>query len=60
MQKILEKFIEEITQTRKLQATDFSKKLKTLVDKYNERKEEDELDSSMQEDFTKDIINLLA
>lgn len=37
---------------------DFSKKFSKLVEKYNERKEEDTLDSIVLEDFTDEIIDL--
>jgi type I restriction enzyme R subunit len=37
---------------------DFSKKFKALVDRYNERKESDILQSRVLEDFTEEIIDL--
>jgi type I restriction enzyme R subunit len=37
---------------------DFSKKFKALVDKYNERNEQDILVSNVLEDFTEEIIDL--
>ena len=58
LQKLLEKAIGEVSKTNKFQATDFSKKLKALVDKYNERKEGDVLVSSVLEDFSNEIIDL--
>ena len=42
----------------KVKAVDFSKKFTDLVEKYNERKEEDVLVSGVLEDFTDEIIDL--
>jgi len=58
LQKLLEKAIGEVSKTNKMQAVDFSKKFKALVDKYNERKEDDVLVSSVLEDFSNEIIDL--
>lgn len=41
-----------------MKGIDFSKKMKSLVDKYNERKESDVLRSEVLEDFTDEIIDL--
>jgi type I restriction enzyme R subunit len=43
----------------KSQGLDFSKRFKFLVDKYNERKEQDVLVSNVLEDFTDEIIDLI-
>jgi type I restriction enzyme, R subunit len=58
LQKLLEKAIGEVSKTNKVQATDFTKKFQAIVEKYNERKEDDVLVSSVLEDFSSDIINL--
>jgi type I restriction enzyme R subunit len=58
LQKLLEKAIGEVSKTNKHQATNFSKKLQEVVDKYNERKEDDVLVSSVLEDFSNEIIDL--
>jgi type I restriction enzyme R subunit len=58
LQKLLEKAIGEVSKTNKVQATDFTKKFQAIVEKYNERKEEDVLVSSVLEDFSNDIIDL--
>jgi type I restriction enzyme, R subunit len=58
LQKLLEKAIGEVAKTNKFQATDFSRKFKALVDKYNERKEGDVLVSGVLEDFSNEIIDL--
>jgi len=58
LQKLLEKAIGEVSKTNKIQGVDFTKKFQALVDKYNERKEEDVLVSSVLEDFSNQIIDL--
>jgi type I restriction enzyme R subunit len=58
LQKMLEKAIGEVSKTNKMQATDFTKKFQAIVEKYNERKEDDVLVSSVLEDFSSEIINL--
>lgn len=58
LQKLLEKAIGEVGKTNKMQAVDFTKKFQALVEKYNERKEEDVLVSSVIEDFSSEIIDL--
>ena len=55
---MLEKAIGEVSKTNKVQATDFTKKFQAIVEKYNERKEDDVLVSNVLEDFSSDIINL--
>ncbi|MDA3956786.1 type I restriction enzyme endonuclease domain-containing protein, partial [Oceanispirochaeta sp.] len=42
----------------KIQGVDFSKKFKAIVDKYNERKEDDTLRSEVMDDFADEIIGL--
>jgi len=58
LQQLLAKAIDEIKKVNKIQGFDFSKKFNALVEKYNERKEEDILVSSVLEDFTDEIIDL--
>jgi type I restriction enzyme R subunit len=58
LQKLLEKAIGEVSKTNKVQATDFTKKFQAIVEKYNERKEDDVLVSSVLEDFSNEIIDL--
>lgn len=41
-----------------MKALDFSKKLNSLVEKYNERKEQDVLVSDVLNDFTDGIVDL--
>ncbi len=59
LQQLLAKAIEDFKKVNKAKGMDFSKKFKALVDRYNERKEDDVLVSNVLEDFTDEIINLL-
>ena len=58
LQKLLAKAIEDIQKINKIMGVDFSKRLQFIVDKYNERKESDVLDSMVLEEFTDEIIDL--
>jgi type I restriction enzyme R subunit len=58
LQQLLLKAIDELKKTNKIQGVDFSKKFKGIVEKYNERSEQDILDSNVLEDFTDEIIDL--
>ncbi|KGK30531.1 type I restriction endonuclease subunit R [Cellulophaga sp. E6(2014)] len=58
LQQLLLKAIDELKKTNKIQGIDFSKKFKSIVDKYNERSEQDILNSNVLEDFTDEIIDL--
>ena len=58
LQLLLKRAIEEFKKTNKVKGADFSKMFKALVDKYNERKEQDVLVSNVLEDFTDEIIDL--
>ncbi|RCS28092.1 type I restriction endonuclease subunit R [Polaribacter sp. WD7] len=58
LQQLLLKAIDDLKKTNKIQGIDFSKKFKSIVDKYNERKEDDILQSRVLEDFTDEIIDL--
>ena len=51
------KAIDEFKKVNKVKSIDFSKKMKNLVDSYNERKP-DVLQSEVLEDFTDEIITL--
>ena len=57
LQKLMAKAIDEFRKVNKVKATDFSKKMKVLVDSYNERKP-DVLQSEVLKDFTDEIITL--
>ena len=58
LQQLLAKALEEFKKVNKVKAVDFSKKFNALVEKYNERKENDVLVSSVLDDFTDEIIDL--
>ena len=57
LQQLLKRAIEEFKKVNKVKAIDFTKKMKVLVEAYNERKP-DILQSEVLEDFTDEIINL--
>lgn len=58
LQQLLLKAIDELKKTNKIKGIDFSEKFKGIVDKYNDRSEQDILNSSVLEDFTDEIIDL--
>ncbi|RZL44126.1 MAG: DUF3387 domain-containing protein, partial [Pedobacter sp.] len=58
LQKLLAKAIDDIKKVNKITGIDFSKRMQFIVDKYNERKENDVLRSEVLEDFTDEIIDL--
>lgn len=58
LQQLLKKAIDDFKKVNKAKGIDFSKKMKSLVDKYNERKESDVLRSEVLEEFTDEIIDL--
>lgn len=60
LQQLLAKAIEDFKKVNKAKGVDFSKQFKALVDRYNERKEDDVLVSNVLEDFTDEIIDLLS
>ena len=58
LQWLLTRVIDNFKKINKLKGIDFSKKFQELVDKYNDRKEEDVLVSDVLKDFTDEIIAL--
>lgn len=58
LQQLLSKAIDDFKKTNKVKGADFSKMFKALVEKYNERKEQDVLRSEVLEEFTDEIIDL--
>lgn len=58
LQYLLKQAIDDFKKVNKIKGADFSKMFKALVDKYNERKEQDVLVSNVLEDFTDEIIDL--
>ena len=60
LQKMLAKAIDEMKKVNLAQGVDFTIRFKALVEKYNERKEEDVLVSEVLEDFSDEIINMFT
>lgn len=58
LQKLLAKAIEEFKKTNRIKGVDFSKKLKKLVEIYNERKDFDILQSHVLDDVAEQFANL--
>jgi type I restriction enzyme R subunit len=58
LQQLLAKAIGQFGKTNRAQAIEFSKRFQALVEKYNERKEDDVLVSNVLEDFSDEIIKL--
>lgn len=58
LQQLLAKAIDEFKKVNKLKGIDFSQKMQSLVERYNERKEADVLRSEVLEEFTDEIIDL--
>jgi len=59
LQQLLAKAIGEIKKVNKVKGIDFSKKMQTLVEKYNERKEDDVLRSEVYEEMAEQLTNLI-
>ena len=58
LQSLLEKAIAEYKKTNRIKGVDFSKKLKKLVDVYNERKDFDTYQSEVLDDVAEQFANL--
>lgn len=58
LRQLLAKAIDEFKKVNKLKGIDFSHKMQSLVERYNERKEADVLRSEVLEEFTDEIIDL--
>ena len=59
LQQLLAKAIGEIKKVNKVKGIDFSKKMHTLVERYNERKEDDVLRSEVYEEMAEHLTNLI-
>ncbi len=59
LQQLLAKAIGEIKKVNKVKGIDFSKKMQSLVEKYNERKEDDVLQSEVYEEMAEHLTNLI-
>ena len=60
LQKMLAKAIEGFKDTNRAKGIEFTEKFQQLVNRYNERKEDDVLRSEVLEDFTDHILDLMA
>lgn len=59
LQQLLAKAIGEIRKVNKVKGIDFTKKMQSLVDRYNERKEDDVLRSEVYEEMAEHLTNLI-
>lgn len=57
LQQLLAKAIEDFKKINKARGVDFSKQLQALVERYNERKEDDVFRGEVVEDFTDEILD---
>lgn len=58
LQKLLAKAIEEFKKTNRIKGVDFSKKMKKLVDLYNERKDFQAMQSDVLDDVAEQFVSL--
>lgn len=58
LQKLLQQAIDKMKKVNKVAGIDFSKRLESIISKYNEREDNDILRSEVLEDFTNEIIEL--
>ncbi|MCG6201394.1 type I restriction endonuclease subunit R [Psychromonas antarctica] len=59
LKQLLAKAIGELKKVNQVQGIDFSKRFQALVERYNERKEEDVLVSNVLEDFSESMVELI-
>jgi len=59
LQQLLLKAIADIKNVNKMQGVDFTKQFQSLVEKYNERKDSDILNSEVYEDMAESLTNLV-
>jgi len=59
LQQMLAKAIEDFKKTNRIKGIEFAKKFRELVDRYNERSEEDVLVSDVLDDFSSEIVDLI-
>lgn len=59
LQQLLAKAIDDFKKKNRIKGIDFAKKFKALVDRYNERSEEDVLVSDVLDDFSSEIVDLI-
>jgi type I site-specific restriction-modification system R (restriction) subunit len=58
LQQLLKRAIEDFQKVNKIKAIDFTKQFQALVNKYNERDEQDVLVSNVLDDFAGEIVDL--
>ncbi|MFC7336378.1 type I restriction endonuclease subunit R [Haloferula chungangensis] len=58
LQQLLKRAIEDFKKVNKVKGVDFTKKFQALVNKYNERDEQDVLVSNVLDDFAGEIVEL--
>lgn len=59
LQQLLAKAIVEIRKVNKIKGIDFSQKMQSLIEKYNQRKEDDILRSEVYEEMAENLTNLI-
>jgi type I restriction enzyme R subunit len=59
LQKLLAKAITDFRRTNRMQGIEFSRKFQRLVDRYNERRDQDILKSEVLEDFTDELFRMI-
>ncbi|MDR9375187.1 MAG: type I restriction endonuclease subunit R, partial [Schleiferiaceae bacterium] len=59
LQQLLKKAIGDLKKTNRAQGIDFSEKFQQLVDKYNERKEQDTLEGKVYEEMAESLTALI-
>jgi type I restriction enzyme R subunit len=59
LQQLLAKAIGEIKKVNKVKGIDFSKQMQSLVERYNERKEDDVLRSEVYDEMAEQLTNLI-
>ena len=59
LQKLLAQAIGELKKVNQVQGIDFTKRFEALVERYNERKEEDVLVSEVLEEFSDSMVDLI-
>jgi type I restriction enzyme R subunit len=59
LQQLLKRAIEDFQKVNKIKAVDFTKQFQSLVNKYNERDEQDVLRSEVLEGFSDEMIELI-
>ena len=59
LQQLLARAIEDFKKVNRTKGIDFSEKFKSIVDRYNERNEDDVLVSNVLDDFSGEIVDLI-